>query len=152
MRFQNARGVPAAFLCIFGTFPIAGPALNSRRVLGRCEQMDDASLPALPLLFLKWKSHAMNRNHFFLLGLVILFSGIQLRMVESFVLNDQATAWVAARTDDAQTTPGEMFVRAFPSLAPEQKRTITPAPWVGWAVLSAGAVLVLHSLAMPKAA
>ena len=94
----------------------------------------------------------MNRNHYFLIGLVILFVGIQLRMVESFVLNDKATAWVAARTDDSQTTPGEMFVRAFPALAPEQKRTITPANWVGWAVLSVGAVLVLHSLAMPKAA
>jgi hypothetical protein len=93
----------------------------------------------------------MNRNHYFLAGLVILFFGIQLRVVESFVLNDKATQWMAARTDDGQTTPGEMFVRTFPSLAPEERRTITPPTWVGWAVLSFGAVLVLHSVAMPKA-
>lgn len=29
-------------------------------------------------------------------------------------------------------------------------KTFQPPEWIGWALLSIGAVLVLHSLAMPK--
>ena len=92
-----------------------------------------------------------NRNHHFLVGLIILFLGIQFRMVESVTLNAKASAFLAKHLRRTSTGP---VANAPPSVlgaaAPASHRTITPPRWLGWCLLSVGAVLVLHSFAMPK--
>jgi hypothetical protein len=35
---------------------------------------------------------------------------------------------------------------------PVPRKTVRPPQWLGWLMLSAGGVLVMHSLAMPKPA
>jgi hypothetical protein len=97
----------------------------------------------------------MNRNHFFLAGLVLLYLGLQFRFVDTFVLNDKSSKFLAQRLGSADNSPGLNIRQAaqgiFPaSLAPSSSRSLTPPEWVGWALLSIGSVLVLHSLAMPK--
>ncbi len=91
----------------------------------------------------------LNRNQYMMIGLVMLAMGIQFRRVESFVLNEQATAIIAKqikREPDVATT----FVPSFGSAPPPAKRVIKPPRWLGWMLLSAGGVLMLYSLAMPK--
>ncbi len=91
----------------------------------------------------------LNRNHYFLMGLVILFLGLQFRMVESVVLNQPTSEFLAQRLG----TPQENATFRLTSLmgkANTPLRTITPPRWIGWALVSAGAVLVLHALAMKK--
>ena len=94
-----------------------------------------------------------NRNQFFMAGLVVLLLGIQMRMVEVFVLNERATQFIAQRiaqfkgnevasTGDLQTL--------FAAQAPVAKHRLEPPKWLGWAFVSVGSVLVLHSLAMKK--
>ena len=99
----------------------------------------------------------MNRNHFFLLGLIILYLGLQCRFVESFVLNEKASRYLASRSEDTEaSTPGVNLARkvqpdfAAAGGASSPQKTVTPPIWIGWALISISSVLILHSLAMPK--
>lgn len=91
-----------------------------------------------------------NRNHYFMIGLVVLALGLQLRYVESFVLTEQATQVAnkvlkpAASAETASLT--SLFIPS--SVAPRQ--VVRPPAWLGAVFISAGVVLVLWSLAMQK--
>jgi hypothetical protein len=101
----------------------------------------------------------MNRNQYLMLGIVVLFLGVQFRMIESFVLNAEASKAIAARIPKGEKSkePGASVV---PSYSQQSQiaaagplvalRTITPPDWLGWCCISVGAVLILHSLAMPR--
>jgi hypothetical protein len=94
----------------------------------------------------------INRNQYFLAGLVIFMLGLQLRYVDSFVLNEKCSRFVAKRFDSprAAAAPSfETFLTATPSPSPVG-RTIRPPKWLGFALLSVGGVLILHSLAMKR--
>ncbi len=92
----------------------------------------------------------INRNQFFLAGVVLLLLGLQFRMVESAVLTPRFTRFLAERAGHpavaASDTAGSL-IGAGVNLPP---KTVIPPDWLGWSLLSIGAVLVLHSLAMKK--
>lgn len=91
----------------------------------------------------------INRNQYFLLGLVLLLVGLQVRAVESYVLNGKATHFVAERLK--MVGDGDLADGAFmPAAGPEPLRTVRPPVWLGYAFISVGAVLILHSLAMKR--
>ena len=92
----------------------------------------------------------LNRNQFFLIGVLLLFVGAQLRWVESYVLNDKATQFLHQRMQGANAPPSTPLQTAMISSAPVSRRTITPPRWLGWSLMSIGSVLILHSLAMKK--
>jgi hypothetical protein len=85
----------------------------------------------------------LNRNQFFFLGLFVLLIGLQVRYVSQYVLTPQATQFIAERTGQASATSA-FFTAGGGS------KVITPPEWLSWCLLSVGAVLCLHSLAMPK--
>ncbi len=89
-----------------------------------------------------------NRNHYFLAGLVVLFLGIQMRMVDSFVLSSESTRFLATKFTNAPGAGIATMVPAGSNAGP--RKTLRPPEWLGWALISVGSVLVLHSLAMPK--
>lgn len=88
-----------------------------------------------------------NRNHYFMAGLVVLVLGIQMRLVDSFVLTPKSTRFLATRF---QNEPGSGIARIVPSGGPGPRKTLRPPEWLGWALISIGSVLILHSLAMPR--
>ena len=92
----------------------------------------------------------INRNQFFLAGVLLLLMGIQLRAVDSLVLNQDFAKMITKQ----QNRPVAMATFSIQKLLPEDHpvpaRTIRPPDWIGWALLSAGAVLVLHAMAMRK--
>ncbi len=95
----------------------------------------------------------LTRDHFFFLGVLLILLGVEFRMVESFVLNEKASKVVIERFGNRL----QSAAAARPDLPlpfAQEKRplryTWTPPEWLGWALLSIGSVLVLHSLAMPK--
>ncbi len=93
----------------------------------------------------------LNRNHFFLIGLILLFFGIQFRMVDSVVLNGKTSEFIAKRLQKKPAGTGsDLPPSLLSSPPPVSRRTIRPPDWLGWMLVSVGAVFVLHSLAMPK--
>jgi hypothetical protein len=100
-----------------------------------------APSPKLPAV-----GHAMefNRNHYFMLGLVLLFLGIQFRLVEGVVLNEKVSQALAHR--EAETQRRSILA----AIGPSPHHTVHLPSWLGWALMSTGSVLVLHSLAMKK--
>lgn len=94
----------------------------------------------------------IRRHQWFLGGLLMLFLGIQLRMVDSFVLNEACSKALANRMKRPVVEQPTAFVNWLPSATPipEPRRTITPPKAIGWVMVSAGVVTILHSLAMRK--
>ena len=88
----------------------------------------------------------INRNQYFLVGMVLLFLGLQLRTVETLVLNEKASRFLAERIPALASTDDGMM----PSAGPTPRKTVKLPTWLGYAVVSVGAVLILHSLAMKR--
>jgi hypothetical protein len=90
----------------------------------------------------------LNRNQFFFIGLVVLLLGLQLRFVSAYVLNPEATQFLAERTGETQAAASSFFtLTSTPGMA---RKVVQPPEWLGWCLISVGAVLILHILAMPK--
>jgi hypothetical protein len=99
----------------------------------------------------------LNRNHYFMIGIVLLLLGLQIRLVDSYLLTEEASEIVtkhlrkAKQLQQERQSPPSLFMQAPPPpvIAPKQQRIRVPQ-WIGWACISAGGVLVLHSLAMRR--
>jgi hypothetical protein len=89
----------------------------------------------------------LNRHQFFFLGVVILLIGVQVRYVSQYVLNAETTKFLAQRT--GQGGQNSTFTLASNAFG-EQRKVLVPPEWLSWCLISVGAVLCLHSLAMPK--
>ena len=90
----------------------------------------------------------------FAIGVVILFLGLQLRAVDTFVLNEQATRFVNQRIEKkvAEDPVADPYAASFndpfasppaAAVAAPAKRPITPPRWLGYSFLSIGTILVL---------
>ena len=92
----------------------------------------------------------INRNQYFMVGLVLLFLGIQFRAVDTFVLNEQSTQFMTKRfgTPAQKTISAPFLMVGAPHVGP--RKVVRPPDWIGWALISIGAVLILHSLAMKR--
>lgn len=89
-----------------------------------------------------------NRNQYFMMGVILLLIGIQLRVVDSYVLNAETTRILTQR---AGTQTQQVALFAAQTAAPEMAhKIIRPPEWAGWCLMSIGSVLILHSLAMRK--
>ncbi|MEX0794977.1 MAG: hypothetical protein WD045_17685 [Pirellulaceae bacterium] len=95
----------------------------------------------------------INRNQYFMIGIVILALGVQFRMIDSVTLTEDASQFLSKRAIAKKSEEGEIpmaFVAAVERTQERKQQTIQPPQWLGWALISTGAVLILHSLAMPK--
>jgi hypothetical protein len=92
----------------------------------------------------------LNRNQFFLIGLVVLLLGLQLKMVDTYVLNAKATEIVAKRLPEKKPATFQQSQLYFAAQGPPGLRQVKPPKWIGYSLLSVGAVLVLHALSMKK--
>ena len=90
----------------------------------------------------------LNRNQFFFLGLFVLLIGVQVRYVSAYVLSPKATQFIADRT--GQSSASTSLFTAATSTFGGPRKVLQPPEWLSWCLISVGAVLCLHSLAMPK--
>jgi hypothetical protein len=93
-----------------------------------------------------------NRNHYLLFGLILVFLGLQFNQVDSFVLTPEFTNFLARRSGHpiaaVQAASQSIFQVEKPLIT--VRKAVRPPEWLGWCMMSVGAVLVLHSLAMRK--
>ena len=95
----------------------------------------------------------LNRNQFMLIGLVLLLLGIQLRLIDTFVLNEKSTQFLAQQKAKVEQPKATTFLASLTAKAPipvMKRKRIQPPTWLGLTLISVGAVLMLHSLAMRK--
>lgn len=91
----------------------------------------------------------LNRNQFFLAGVLLLMLGLQFRLVDSVVLTPKA-ARMFTKENRPVIAASFSLQTLVPGDRPAPARTVRPPEWLGYSLLSIGAVLVLHALAMPK--
>ncbi len=94
----------------------------------------------------------INRNQVFLVGLVLIFVGVQFRMIDAMVLSPKATKVLAEQFGHpgaAAVDRVEAFLGKEPVLP---ARIVRPPEWLGWMLLSLGGVFVLQSFTMAKPA
>jgi hypothetical protein len=101
-----------------------------------------------------------NRNQYFMVGLVILLLGIQFRMVDSYLLSKPVTKFLAEKTGKAspqtlnavsrfENSPLSIFsLNKQQNKASILQKVVSPPTWLGLALISIGAILILHSFAM----
>ena len=92
----------------------------------------------------------INRNQYFMAGLVLLLLGVQFRAIESVELKDQFAKMIAERSDHPLISVSAQNPILAPVESAAVNRTVRPPDWIGWLLASLGSVLVLHALAMPK--
>jgi hypothetical protein len=95
----------------------------------------------------------LNRNQFMLIGFLLFLLGLQFRFVDTFVLNEPSTRFLARRSAQAEpsTSPWRLpMSMAASGQIPVQRTRIRPPRWLSYALLSVGGVLMLHSIAMKK--
>jgi len=91
-----------------------------------------------------------NRNQYFLAGLVIFLLGIQLRLVDGFVLNERATQFLHQRMKSQPLASASESTTLLASTPLAPKHRVSPPKWIGWSLVSFGSVLILYSLALKK--
>lgn len=92
-----------------------------------------------------------DRNTFFLVGALLLFIGIQFRLVERVTLNQTTTEVLAKYAAPEASQASEGIERFFPAVGPTlPRKVVQPPKWLGLAFMSVGAVLILQSWVMPK--
>jgi hypothetical protein len=89
-----------------------------------------------------------NRNHYLLIGLILVFLGLQFRFVDTVVLNEPVSRVV--RRQAHKPTQTLAFAGNFMTPPSMQLHAVQPPKFIGWVLLSVGSVLVLQSLAMRK--
>ena len=90
----------------------------------------------------------INRNQWFLLGMVLFMLGVQFRLIDSVVLNPQATKILAERSGHPVAAVNGAVSQVLSEDLPVPSYTWSPPEWLGWSLISLGSVLILHSLAM----
>lgn len=95
------------------------------------------------------RSMDLNRHQFLFIGLIFLFLGLQVRFVTAYELSPEATQFLAKHTGQASASSNSLFA-ASSGIGMGPRKTLEPPEWLSWCLISIGAVLVLHSLAMPK--
>ena len=91
------------------------------------------------------------RNHYLIVGILLLLAGVQFRYVSSFVLNERASRFVDEQLGAPPPVVQQRSLLAFTS-APvlPSRRVVYPPRWLGFSLLSIGGVLFLFSLTMRR--
>ena len=98
----------------------------------------------------------MTCNRFFMFGIVLLLMGIHFRVVDSLVLNERTSHFVEKRIvsrkkamDPLTSLPvsldstDEWWYGNGAGRPDARLMTVTPPNWLGWSLVSVGAVLIL---------
>ncbi|NQT15289.1 MAG: hypothetical protein HQ582_21210 [Planctomycetes bacterium] len=91
----------------------------------------------------------ITRNQWFMGGLVFLLLGGQFRMIDSVVLTPEFTKFLAERTGHP-VAAADNALGALVNIDAVPPKTLRPPDWFSWALVSVGAVLVLHALSMKR--
>lgn len=88
----------------------------------------------------------MSGRSFFTIGLILVLFGVQLRAVETFVLNQRASDFLEKQKKNSAIRSESLFEPAVMTVGPVPRKKLTHPRWIGLAFISAGAVMVLQGV------
>ena len=93
----------------------------------------------------------MDRNRWLLVGLLVLFLGLEFRFVERVTLTQEMSETLAFNKEPEAANAAARFGQIFPAVGPTIPQQSFNLPrWMGWLLISVGSVIVLQSFVMPK--
>lgn len=93
---------------------------------------------------------SLYRNRYFLSGILLILLGLQFRRVESFVLNERSTRFVARMTNTPLVDSSTTFGQIFEPVTPAPRKRVTPPRWLGLSMIAFGCVITFHSFVIPQ--
>ncbi|MEI6241226.1 MAG: hypothetical protein WCR51_12620 [Planctomycetia bacterium] len=86
----------------------------------------------------------MKTQYLLIAGLLLFFTGMQFRMVESFTLSEPSSQFVSAQMGARPQQQQSMW-----GIGPGRK-VVEPPRWLGLALMSVGSVLTLKGIALSR--
>lgn len=86
----------------------------------------------------------MKPQYLLVVGLLLFFTGVQFRMVESFTLSEPSSQFVSAQMG-ARLQPQPAVWGSGPG-----RKVVEPPRWLGLALMSVGSVLTLKGIALNR--
>ena len=92
----------------------------------------------------------LNRTKLFMIGMFALLIGLQFRLVDTYVLNKDATQFIQSRVKRVDANAAVAARNWLPAVAAPPLQRWSPPRQLGWALMSVGGVLVLYTLAIRR--
>ena len=92
----------------------------------------------------------LTRVKIFMIGMLVLLIGIQFKMVDTYVLNQDATQFIQSRMNRVDASAAVAARNWLPLSAAAPRGRWSPPRRLGWAMISIGSVLVLYTLAIRR--
>jgi hypothetical protein len=91
----------------------------------------------------------IDRNRYFMFGVILFLLGLQFRLVDSFVLNESSTKALHKFSQRASIASNDAASNVYMQVA-SPKKSLRPPNWVGFVLLTVGGVMSLHAMVLPK--
>jgi hypothetical protein len=91
----------------------------------------------------------VDRNRYFMFGVILFLLGLQFRVVETFVLNESSTRALHRFAQNSKIASNNALTNAYVEMGGARK-SVNPPNWLGFVLLTVGGVMALHAMALPR--
>lgn len=85
----------------------------------------------------------ISRNQWFVIGFIVLFIGIQFRLIHSYTLTSEATKVLAKQMGHPVAAGDEAMASVVGGGTSIPGKELVPPEWIGFSLISVGAVIFL---------
>ena len=93
---------------------------------------------------------SLYRNRYFFVGVLLVLLGVQFRMVHSFVLNEPTTRALARFSKSTPVADNSGMSSMLMQVYPNPTKRVEPPRWMGLAMITVGAIISFHAVAIPR--
>lgn len=90
----------------------------------------------------------IDRNRYFMFGVILFLLGLQFRLVDSFVLNESSTRALHKFAQSSKIADSNVATNIYMDVGSPRK-SVKPPNWVGFVLLTVGGVMSLHAMVLP---
>jgi hypothetical protein len=91
----------------------------------------------------------LDRNRYFMFGVILFLLGLQFRLVDSFVLNESSTRVLHKIAQRSKIADGNVATNVYMQVG-APKKSLRPPHWLGFVLLTVGGVMSLHAMVLPR--
>lgn len=92
----------------------------------------------------------LTRHHYFVVGMLLLLFGLEVRFLDSVVLTPEVTQFLAERTGHPVAAANDAVGAMTGAPAVAAPYTFRPPDWLAHCTLSIASVLLLYSWLLPR--